>query len=278
MRITVVDLQGHELATLRRSDVVEAVAGPLGHFAICTGHRVDFLSGDLKLTGSAAMSPLDQYGFCFPARMHSPSRKAIAVYDRASQTPRITRYRLYDGTSSDPIAEISISKGQRVAAFADDGFLICEEAKKRCNRTGQHDPLPSFPMPEPRTRIAGLIAPDRLLMTDYDGRQLYAESPAGEDISMGDIAKIRPPFIDSTETQMSAASPRRILYRTDGCLLGDFDDCYGVVFRRFAVFDSQTSRMLFRHGYAPGADLKISPNGKMVLEHDGPEIHLFLIP
>jgi hypothetical protein len=95
---------------------------------------------------------------------------------------------------------------------------------------------------------------------------------------MGDIAKIRPPFIDSSDTKMSAAEPRRILYRVDGCLLGDFDDCYGVVFHRFAVFNSQTSRMLFRHSYAPGANLKISPNGHIVMEQDGAEVHLFRIP
>lgn len=128
------------------------------------------------------------------------------------------------------------------------------------------------------SHIVGLIAPDRLLFASFDGKRLYAETPTGETVTMGDIAKIRPPFIDSTGTEMSAAEPRRILYHVDGCVLGDFDDCYGVVFRRFAVFDSQTSRMLFRHSYAPGADLKISPNGHIVMEQDGAEVHLFQLP
>jgi hypothetical protein len=126
--------------------------------------------------------------------------------------------------------------------------------------------------------IVGLIASDRLLVASFDAKRLYAETPSGEMIAVGDVAKIRPRFIDTSDTQMSAVEPRRILYRVDGCLLGDFDDCYGVVFRRFAVFDSQTSRILFRHSYAPGADLKISPNGHTVMEQDGAEVHLFHVP
>ena len=126
--------------------------------------------------------------------------------------------------------------------------------------------------------VVGLIAPDRLLLASFDGKRLFAETATGETIPMGDIAKIRPPFIDGSEAGMSAAEPRRILYSIDGCPLGDFDDCYGVLFRRFAVFDSQTSRMLFRHTYSSGASLKISPNGHIVMEHDGAEVHLFRLP
>ena len=95
---------------------------------------------------------------------------------------------------------------------------------------------------------------------------------------MEDVAKIRPPFMNSTGANMSAMEPRRILYHVDGCLLGDSDDCFGVIFRRFAVFDSQTSRMLFQHSYAPGAVLKISPNGHVVMEQHGAEVHLYRVP
>jgi hypothetical protein len=72
--------------------------------------------------------------------------------------------------------------------------------------------------------------------------------------------------------------PRRILYHVDGCLLGDFDDCYGVVFRRFAVFDSRTSQMLFRHKYSSDGRLEISPSGHVVLEQQGKELRLFRLP
>lgn len=282
VRVTVIDLQGHELATSTRRGVVGFMAGPLGHFAICASNRVDFLSGDLNVTTSVAMSTLDHSGFCFPRKMLSPSRTAIAISDTTSLTPWTTRYRLYDGTSREPIAEITTAKGQSVEAIADDGFLICEEKKKQCALSGSHGALRSFPMPvlggASGFHIAGVVAPDRLLMMGFDGLHLYSETPAGQYLSVGDIARIKPPFIDGGETEMSAAAPRRILYSVDGCLLGDFDDCYGVVLRRFAVFDSETSQMLFRHGYAPGAELNISPNGKIVLEHHGAEIDLYQIP
>jgi hypothetical protein len=83
--------------------------------------------------------------------------------------------------------------------------------------------------------------------------------------------------VKNSRTALGGASGYYIvgLVAPDRLLVASFDDCYGVVFRRFAVFDSQTSRMLFRHSYAPGADLKISSNGHIVMEQDGPEVHLF---
>lgn len=279
-QLTVIDLEGHELASTHRSDIVEQVAGPIGHFAVCTGDRLDLLSSDLKVARSIAISTIDPYHFCFP--MLSPSRTAIAVVDTVSMTPRITRYRLFEHSASEPLAEVRPSKGQSVRAVADDGFLVCVEEEKRCDVVGSHGRVRSFAMPElggaSGYYVVGLVAPDRLLVAGFDGEHLYAETPTGEVITMGDVVKLRPPFIGATRADMSAAEPRRVLYSIDGCLLGDFDDCYGVVFHRFAVFDSQTSRMLFRHSYGANADLKISPNGHLVMEQDGPEIRLFEIP
>jgi len=276
-RITEINLQGHELAAIRRTDVEKLAAGPTGYVTICTGDRVELLSHNLQVARSIALPGGGRSGRCYFGGGLSPSRTAMAIWG-----PAKSQLRLYQGSSSDPIAEITTSKGQSVSAVADDGFLVCMEERKQCEVVGSHGPARSFAMPQlggaSGYYIVGLVASDRMLVASFDGKHLYAETPTGETVAMGDIAKIRPPFLDGSHTEMSAAEPRRILYRVDGCLLGDFDDCYGVVFRRFAVFDSQTSRMLFRHSYAPGADLKISPNGHIVMEQDGAEAHLFRLP
>jgi hypothetical protein len=276
-RITEIDLQGHELAATRRTDVAELVAGPIGYFTVCTGDRVELLSRDLKVARSIALSGTGPSGGCYFGGGLSPSRTAMVITG-----PLNSQFRLYDGSSNDPIAEITTSKGQSVRAVTDGGFLVCTKERKQCEVVSSNGVVHSFAMPQlggaSGYYIVGFVASDRLLVGSFDGKRLYAETPTGDTVTMGDVSKIRPPFIDSSDTEMSAVVPRRILYRVDGCLLGDFDDCYGVVFRRFAVFDSQTSRMLFRHSYAPGADLKISPNGHIVMEQDGPVVHLFRLP
>lgn len=275
-RITVIDLQGHELAGTHRVDVVDTTAGPIGNITVCTGDGVELLSRHLQVARSITLSTGGR-STCYFGDDLSPSRTAAVIAD-----PTNSHYRLYQGSSSDPIAEITTSTGQSVRAITDDGFLVCAEERKLCEVVGSHGAVRSFVTPELAGAsgyyIVGLVASDRLLMASFDGKHLYAETPTGGAIVMGDIAKIRPPFIDSSNAEISAAEPRRILYRVDGCLLGDFDDCYGVVFRRFAVFDSQTSRMLFRHNYAPGANLRISPNGHVVMEQDGAEVHLYWLP
>ncbi len=272
-RITEIDLQGHELAAIRRTDLAQLAAGPIGYVALCTGDHVELLSRNLQDAWSVA---LPRSG-CNFRRWLSPSRKTMVI-----SGPDKSLLRLYQGASSDPIAELTTAKGQSVRAITDEGFLVCEQASKRCEVVGSHGTMRSFAMPElygsSGNSIVGLIAPDRLLVASFDGKHLYAETPKDETVPMGDVAKLKPPFISANDTEMSALEPRRILYRVDGCLLGDFDDCYGVVFRRFAVFDSQTSRMLFRHSYAPGANLKISPNGHIVMEQDGAEVLLFRLP
>jgi hypothetical protein len=276
-RMTEIDLQGHELATVRRSDVVELKAGPIGFVTVCTGDRLELLSRDLQVAESITLSEGEPSG-CYFGGMLSPSRTAMAIWG----PPKSHQLRLYQRSFTDPIAEVTLLKGQNLKAVTDDGFLVCTKEKKQCDVVGSQGRARSFVMPElggaSGNYIVGLIAPDRLLVASFDDKRLYAETPTGEELTMGDVAKIRPPFIGSSNVQMSAAEPRRILYRVDGCLLGDFDDCYGDIFHRFAVFDSQTSRMLFRHNYAPGADLKISPNGHIVMERDGAEVHFFRLP
>jgi len=276
-RITEIDLQGHELAAIRRSDVVELRAGPIGYVTICTGDRVELLSRNLQVAWSISLLAGGKSKGCYFGGGLAPSRTAMVIAG-----PAISQFRLFQGSSSNPIAEIATSKEQSVRAIADDGFLVCVKEKKQCDVIGSHGVVRSFVMPElggaSGNSIVGLVAPNRLLVSSFDGKRLFAETPTGEAVTVADVAKIRPPFIDSSGVEMSAVEPRRILYRVDGCFLGDFDDCYGVVFRHLAVFDSQTSRMLFQHNYAPSADLKISPSGHIVMEQDGAEVHLFRLP
>jgi hypothetical protein len=275
-RITVTDLYGHKLASSYRRDIIEMVPGPIGYVTICSGSQFLLLSSHLEVATTIAIPAGEKFGGCYLNRGVSPSRTAMVIAGPTSQ------FRLYQGSSNRPIAEITTAKGESVRAVTDDGFLVCQKEKNECKIVGSDGVSRSFAMPQlwgdSGYYIVGLVAPDRLLLASFDGKHLYAETPTGKTVSMGDVAKIRPPFIGSSDTEMSAAEPRRILYQIDGCLLGDFDDCYGVVFRRFAVFDSQTSQMIFRHSYAPGADLKISPNGHIVMEQDGAELHFFRIP
>jgi hypothetical protein len=276
-RITEIDLQGHELASVRRTDVVELKAGPIGFVTVCTGDRLELLSRNLQVASSIAVSEGEPPG-CDFGGMLSPSRTAMAIWGPAKSH----QLRLYQRSLSDPIAEVTLSKGQNLGAVDDDGFLVCVEQRKQCQVVGSHGPVRTFSVPQlggaDGYYIVGLAASDRLLVASFDGKRLSAISPTGETVASGDLAKIKPPFINGSDAQLSAAEPRRALYRVDGCLLGDFDDCYGDVFRHFAVFDSQTLRMLFRHSYAPDADLRISPDGHIVMEREGAGVQFFRLP
>lgn len=285
--ITVTDLEGRRLAATRRADVIAVSAGPIGYITVCTGDRRELLTQDLQVARSIAIPASEKSIGCYFGGWLSPSRTAMGIAGsvdfRLPISPDNFQVRLYPGSSSDPITQVTTSMGQTVEAVADDGVLVCKEKGNKCDVVGSHGVVRSFKVPQLGGAlgyyVVGLVAPDRLLLGSFDGKRLYAETSTGETVIMGDVAKIRPLFIDSSDAEMSAVEPRRILYRVDGCLLGDFDDCYGVVFRRFAVFDSQTSRMLFRHNYSSDStELKISPNGHVVMERDGAEVHLFQIP
>ncbi len=275
--ITTIDLQGNKLTELRRGDVAALRAGPVGFVALCTANSVELLSSELRTVQSISVSGKAPFEGCYFGPGLTPSRTAIAIADSGN-----SRLGLYGASSGGPLAEITTQKGQSIQAVTDDGFLVCANNDMRCKIVDLNGSVRDFSVPQlggaDGFYVVGFVSRDKLLLAGFDGKRLYAETSSGTRVVMGDVAALKPPFIDVSYTQMSAVEPRRILYQVDGCLLGDFDDCYGVVFHRFAVYDSQTSKMLFRHTYPAGADLKISPDGKLVMEQDGPRIHLFQLP
>lgn len=278
-QITTLDLQGHRVASIRRTDVVDLIPGPSGYAAICTGDRLELLSPSLQVTQSYPLPADGKLPGCNSVGRLSPSRTAFEI-----KGPAASQAGLYQTASAHPIANLTTSRGQSVKAVADDGFLLCKESSKRCDVVGPHGVESSFPMPELRgdfaRHIVGMVAPNRLLLASLSGDKLYAETPAGESLPMGDTSE-GPTVADTIDVQLSATEPRRILYSVEGCPTRRFRDCEDPsrpVVRHFAVFDSQTSRMLFRHTYGPGANLQISPNGHLVIEQDGPQLHLFRIP
>lgn len=274
--ITVIDLEGHTLASSRQSGVIRTGPGPLGYFEICAADRIELLSGDLKVAASFDHPSAAKYSACLMPEYLSPSRSAIAMEEGDAQT---TLYRLYRGASKEPVAEAKIAKGQGVRAAADDGFVVCASGSgSQCDILGPNGTVWSARAPDFGQYVVGLLTPQQLLVTDYDGKRLFTETADGDEKAVADISKITPRFSDTGRVEMSAAEPRRVLYSANGCLLGDFDDCYGEIFHRFAVFDSETHRMLFRHNYAAGGEPKISPDGHVVMTVAGTELRLYRIP
>lgn len=274
--ITVIDLEGHTLATSRHAGVIRTGPGPLGYFEVCTAERIELLAGDLKVAASFDHARQGKYSACLMPEYLSPSRTAIAIEEGDAQT---TLYRLYRGASKEPIAEAKIANGQGVRAAADDGFVVCAPGSgSQCDVIGPNGKTWSARAPDFGQYVVGLLTPQQLLVTDYDGKRLFTETADGDETAVADLSKIKPLFPGTGRVAMSAVEPRRVLYSVDGCLLGDFDDCYGEVFHRFAVFDSATHQMLFRHNYAAGGEPKISPDGHVVMTVAGTELRLYRIP
>lgn len=119
-RITEIDLQGNKLADVRRADVALLTAGPTGFVSLCTGDHVELLGHNLQPAQSISISRKEPCTSCYLGLGLTPSHTAIAI-----RGPGNSQVRLYRGSSSSPIAEITTAKGQSVRAIADDGFLVC---------------------------------------------------------------------------------------------------------------------------------------------------------
>ncbi len=270
--ITVINLKGEEVASSHRSDVIRMSAGPTGYVSVCVGDHVELLSVGLQVSESIPLTSGRTVSRCAFYGGLTPSRNAMVISGPGHH--EFTIYRVSPAGST----RIEIPKGYNVRAVADSGLLLCKNVQ--CEVSGSAGVLRRFPSLEGAydVDIKGLVSQDRLLVADRDGKRLYTIDPSGGKRTLADLSKIKPPFINSSDSQLSAAEPRRVLYRVDGCLLGDFDDCYGDIFHRFAVFDSQNGQLLFRHGYAAEANLKISPNGRTIAEQNGTELRLFRLP
>lgn len=266
--ISVINLQGDKIASTHRSDIIRTSAGPDNSLAVCVGDRVDFLSSSLAVLTSLPLPEQKSISRCSYFGVLSLSRNSLAIPGRGN-------WQLFRLPPSESTA-VDVPKGFNVRAVADDGLLLCE--RERCeidSTSGMIQKFPPLPATAFETDIRGLISKDKLLVADRSGKQLYTLTPSGDKTTVIDLSGIKPPFVNSSDVQLSASEPRRVLYRVDGCLLGDFDDCYGDIFHRFAVFDSSNGSLLFKHSYAADATLRISPDGHTVIEQDGTILHVF---
>jgi hypothetical protein len=268
-RLTVIDLHGKVIATKDRADVVETHAGPLGYAVVCTENSIELISGDLDTARTFPVNPAKE-NLCFDVGDLSPSRIAISVAGR-----------LFQGTSPDPIADARESKDGRVVGVTDSGFAVCiPKGNSTCSQLKVNGT---------EWNIAGLwdhdlrhllfLTPEELLLPNDSGvTSLESVTFNGMQTQIADLSKFRPPFINTVDLSISAVVPRRILYYVTGCYLGDFDDCYGVSYRKFVVFDSQTQQPLFHHDADGNSGPVISPDGRVIADLDRTDLHFYSIP
>jgi hypothetical protein len=280
-QLSVIDLQGHEQASIKRDDIVQAKEGPTGFIAVCTPTSIELLPMNLVDAHPIPVSLRSGNGdACFDIGGLSPSRAAMSIidYDESSGIA-MTRYRLFRGRSSQPVAQTELAKDQSIVAITDNGYAVCgREGKRNCARLTVNGIEWKYTPPADGFWIAGFLAADQLLQVDYAGTSLVSIAPDGRETEAANIRKFRPPFINANGVELSASEPRRILYWVSGCPLGDFDDCYGLFFHRFVVFDSQTRQPLFHHSFNPNFNPSISPDGHLVSVLDGAELRMYSIP
>jgi hypothetical protein len=265
-RFTVIDLQGKAITTKDRSDVVEAHEGPLGYAAVCTEKSIELIYSDLT---TATTIPENDHP-CFYIGHVSPSRTAIEISGH-----------LFQGSSPNPIAEVHLTKGSQVVGITDTGFAICSpEGYLTCAHfTVNGVDWKGDSSWEQNLRHVLFLTPQELLLPDDIRTQpLAAVHSDGTQTQISFLSKLRPPYINTINLNISAVAPRRILYYVTGCYLGDFDDCYFVTYHKFAVFDSQTHQTLFQHDVDGDSGPIISPNGHIVADLDGTDLHLYDIP
>ena len=265
-RLTVIDLYGKKIITKDRSDVVEAHEGPLGYAAVCTEKSIELIYSDLT---TATTIPENDHP-CFYIGHVSPSRTAIEISGH-----------LFQGSSPNPIAEVHLTKGSQVVGITDTGFAICSpEGYLTCSHfTVDGVDWKGDSSWEQNLRHVLFLSPEELLLPIYSGtKSLESVTPDGRQTQLADLSKFRPPYTNTNKLSISAVAPRRILYYVTGCYLGDFDDCYFVTYHKFAVFDSQTHQTLFHHDVDGDTSPIISPNGHIVADLDGTDLHLYNIP
>jgi hypothetical protein len=265
-RLTVINLNGKAITTKDRADVVETHEGSLGYAAICTEKSIELISGGLN----TATSIPENDNPCFRIGRVSPSRTAIEISGL-----------LFQGSSPNPIAEVHLTKGSHVVGITDTGFAICSpEGYLTCAHfmVNGVDWKGDSSWEQNLRHVLFLTSQELLLPDDIRTQPLKTVGSDGTQTQISYLSKLRPPFSNTVNLSTSAVAPRRILYSVTGCHLGDFDDCFFVTYRKFAVFDSQTHQTLFQHDADGDSGPIISPNGHVVADLDGTDLHLYNIP
>jgi hypothetical protein len=276
-QLTVVDLHGAVLATKTRPDVYSMRAAPIGYVAICTENSLELVSGALNTT-KVISTRRSKVNPCFGIDGLSPSRTAISVRDFDDSPKSFARHRLIDPRLDQPVAEQQFVKGESLAGISDSGYAVCTSAGHvLCNVLTVGGT--AWSIGGGSSKRGMFLSPSQLLLDpSRTEKALVSLFPDGKREQTADLREIQPPNVDGESVQISAASPRRILYSATGCYLGDFDDCYGFVFERVAVFDPQTRGLLFKQKAGRDATSILSPNGHTVVVLDKTKLHIYTIP
>jgi hypothetical protein len=278
-QLTVIDLQGSVLATKTRPDTYAVKAGPIGFAAVCSSSAVELVSADLN-TVKVISSRSRNLDPCFGIEGLSPSRTAISIRDFGDAPKSFARHRLFNTQSEHPIAEQQFEQGQSLAGITDSGYAVCATAGFHgCERltvggsAWKTGPLTGVPL----TGSRGLFLSSSQLLLN-EGKALMSLSSNGQLEQLIDLHGFQPPHLDTTEIEISAATPRRILYLAKGCYIGDFDDCYAFSFGKVTVFDPQTHQSLFKKRVGGNATALISPDGHTVVVLDKTNLKIYKIP
>jgi hypothetical protein len=210
----------------------------------------------------------------------SPSRKAISVRDFDESPESFARHRLFDPKSEKPIAEQQFRKSESLAGISDSGYAVCTSAEHHdCERLMVNGSAWAIGVPEVASHPGLFLSPDQLLLPPLrTGNTLMSLYPDGKQKKIADLRGFRPPNLDNSSIQISATSPRRIMYSATGCYLGDFDDCYAFIFQQLVVLDPQTHLTLFKKKVGGEATAIFSPNGHTVVVLKKTKLNIYTIP
>jgi hypothetical protein len=278
-QLTVIGLDGKVLASKRRSDVYAMRAGPVGYSVVCTASTLELVSPDLVTTKVIPTRP-GKFSPCTDIDGLSPSRTAIGVRDFDGPSKSLARHRLIDPKSEKPIDEQQLGKGETIGGITDSGYAICSsKGLHDCEHLVVNGISWGVGSPDGAPPRGVFLSPEQMLFFPRrNEKTLMTFFPDGKEEQVLDLRGLYPPNIDNSNIQISAISPRRILYSATGCYLGDFDDCYAFIFQQVAVFDPRTHQVLFKKKVAGEATVILSPNGHTVGVLEKTQLHIYRIP
>ncbi len=274
--ITVIDLDGKNPRSVPAEGVVAVVPGPVGHITVATMSEVKVLS--LENFAVVWSQPILLSGKYAPNLLLSPSRKLVSVEDDSTEVlrgkSRKARYRLFNAESSQAVEE---HIGRFITGISDHGYAVCS-GTSGCKSITIHDRPSLFGDPPDRNQPLYFFNESQAVWLGYD-KQLHFMSSGGPIPLPMELKGIYPPFSDLAQiSDLSATTPRRLLLYTDGCLLGDFDDCYGKIYYRVTAVDPQFRKVIFQRSIPADAAQRISPDGHHVALATRTHIYLLSIP